>query len=725
MVAPHAQTSVDPITFEVLRHRLSTIVDEAAHVLREVSGSPVAAEVGDCNAALMDAEGNSIIVGPLMVTHALSCARAVKYVVEHYRENPGFRPGDMFLSNDPYRATPHQNCVVVVSPMFHGTELIAWTGAGIHVADVGGPVPGQVAVGARSIYEEPVPLPPIRMIEQGTLRQDIQEDYLIRSRTRDANALDLRAKIAANLTLQRRVKEVIDRYGVRTVVTTLARTIEYTAETIRERLRQIPDGRWTSEHYLDYDDSGELSLHQLRLTLTKVEDRMIFDFSGSSPQAPGPINCSIGGLQTGVVHVTAAMLGWGLPSCPAGVMRTWEIVSEPGTIVDAVWPAAMTKGTTAAVQWVRDIVTLTLSKMFAASEVFVERVLTPCEGFPAVAEINGIDQRGNSYGVPILDFGLSGGYGARGLRDGIHTAALVGSPGLSMANVEVYEQRYPLLYLSRREEIDTAGPGRFNGGSGLTVVVTPHDTDRIDFIYHSHGTHIPSTVGLHGGLPGSTNQFVVKRGTNVRALLASGMVPLQLDEIEGQSEMLPGIACSYLVPGDVYQCTNAGGGGYGDPLDRDMGLVAADVDLGYTSRDAAASLHGVVFGADRGIDRDETAARRERLRGERLGLAALPPPGADGGHGWDVAAHDGRPVTDRLSLVDRNGAFHYACGCGARIGEADRDYRVYLPRFDRPCSSAGPFCVNFIPTPPVVLRHYVCPSCGGLVDVEVVAIGGL
>ena len=174
---------IDPITFEVLRHRLATIVDEGAAVMRNVSGSPSVAQSNDCNVALLTTSGEGVIIGRTIASHAMSCIQTSRYVLKEYQQNPGIGPGDMFFTNHPYIGTPHQTCGVMVAPIFVGERIIAWSGAGIHFGDVGGTTPGQVSIGARSIWDEAIPLPPVKIVERGVLRRDIEDDFLTRSRT--------------------------------------------------------------------------------------------------------------------------------------------------------------------------------------------------------------------------------------------------------------------------------------------------------------------------------------------------------------------------------------------------------------------------------------------------------------------------------------------------------------------------------------------------------------
>ena len=161
---------LDPATFEVLRHRLWAINDEAAVTIGRVSGSPIATEGNDFNSGLMTADGETVVAGIYVLVHAAALGRIVRDVIDNYTENPGINPGDMFLTNDTYVGAPHQADVIVVAPIFHGDRLIAWTGSCVHQADVGGPVPGSITVGARNIYEEALPISPVKIVERGVMR---------------------------------------------------------------------------------------------------------------------------------------------------------------------------------------------------------------------------------------------------------------------------------------------------------------------------------------------------------------------------------------------------------------------------------------------------------------------------------------------------------------------------------------------------------------------------
>ena len=288
---------LDPIRFEVLRHRLWSIGAEAASAIKNISGSPIASEAHDFNTCIMSPAGDAVVMGPYVASLAIGQGLVVKTILDKYSDNPGCFPGDMFLCNDPYSGALHQNDVTLVAPVFHAEKLVAWTGATIHQVDVGGSSKGsQAATGAKSIFEEAPVIPPVKIIEKGRLRRDLEEEYLIRSRTRDLNALDLRAKISANLVMAERLVALCQRYGAEMLGEVLTRIVDITEAKLRARLRELPDGEWKHTSYIDYD--GEV--YAIRLKIIKQQDRLTLDFTESSRQAPAVINCTYSGLLAGV-----------------------------------------------------------------------------------------------------------------------------------------------------------------------------------------------------------------------------------------------------------------------------------------------------------------------------------------------------------------------------------------------------------------------------------------
>src|SRR5437764_1924202 len=209
---------LDPRTFEIIRHRLWYINDEGALTISRVSGSPVATEVFDMNTGLMTAAGELVYIDNYICAQATTLASLVAHLRKEQAENPGFNPGDVFLCNDPYVSVCHQTCVQVATRIFHGEDLVAWAGASLHAIDTGGPTAGQVQLDAADIHGEQPLFGPVKVVERGRFRRDIESMYLKNSRVPDLLALDLRAKVAAVDVIRRRMAETFEEFGVDTVL---------------------------------------------------------------------------------------------------------------------------------------------------------------------------------------------------------------------------------------------------------------------------------------------------------------------------------------------------------------------------------------------------------------------------------------------------------------------------------------------------------------------------
>ena len=622
---PDTATALDPITFEILSSRLSAINDEAATTMRLVSGSPVANEAYDMNVGLMDANGDCFAIGMYITIHALSLSSTVRWIQREYGGDagPGIEPGDIFMSNDPYVGACHQMDVVVVAPIFAGGDLIGWTGSTVHQIDLGGPVEGQVQVGATSVWGEQPLFPPVKIVEAGELREDVERGYLRRTRLPNLVGLDLKAMIAGCNVAAERVQELVGRYGRPLVLAAIEGINAATAARFRARLRELPDGTWSHRGYIEYD-----SIYPVIVSMTKRDDRLIFDFSQTADQAPAVVNCTRPACVGATIAAVLPYLCYDMPWSPAGLQSAVEVITREGSVVHAAWPAGVSKATTTGSFMATISSSVCLAKMLAASEPHRDQFMATWMGGLYVEDVFGVDQRGDFFGATILD-AMAGGSGARARADGLDAGGFLDSPSSIIANVEDYEYSYPVLYLYRRIQPDTGGAGRFRGGNTLSMMYVAHDVDVIPTkIMHAIGTLQPGSTGIAGGYPSCTNQFVIKRDTNVRQLLGRGYVPSELDEIDGDLEVYPdSIVKTSQSAADVYRCIAMGGGGYLDPLDRDPARVLADVVSGVVTPGHGAERYGVILtdGADR-VDEAATEARRAEIRAERRATSAAPDP---------------------------------------------------------------------------------------------------
>ena len=354
-----------------------------------------------------------------------------------------------------------------------------------------------------------------------------------------------------------------------------------------------------------------------------MSDELVVDLRGSSPQAPAVINATLEALGAIARGNLCTLLCWDIPWCPSAVGRAVSIVSEPGTIVDCTWPAGVSKSTTSVLWVLGKSMTLLVGKMLLASEEHAERAMACWQGSLLVEEIFGTTDDGRSFGGTLLDT-MGGGSGAKRDADGVDTGGYIGSMRISIANVESYEMAYPILYLFRREQPDSGGAGTFRGGNGISLAYVPHGTSVIaEKIVHGIGTEQPMSSGLSGGYPSTTNTAVIKRRSDVHARLAAGTIPQHVEDLAGELEVLAAIEQTAQGRDDVYHVISMGGGGFGDPLERDPERVRTDVEEGCVTPSFARARYGVVLRQGDGlvVDVAATAAQRSSLRAERRSAA--------------------------------------------------------------------------------------------------------
>src|SRR5581483_7894433 len=451
--------------------------------------------------------------------------------------------------------------------------------------------------------------------------------------------------------------------------------------------------------------------------MTKKDDTLTFDFTGSSPQAPAVINNPIHATVSDVICCVMTYLCWDMPWVPAGVARAVRIVSQPGTIVHVAWPGGVSKATTSTTQAVINLADNALGKLLAASDTHREHAMANWVGSLTTEELFGTDQRGQPFGATVLDTYFGGG-GARARKDGVDTGGYVGSIYEVAPNAEAYEFQYPLLYLFRRHQADSGGGGMFRGGAGCTLSYIVHDTERIPTkIMHTSGSEWPESAGIAGGGPSQTNQFIIKRKTDVRRRMAEGEVPQELAELSGDWDIQKVIAWSYLDHDDVYQVRTQSGGGYGDPLDRDPSRVLEDVHSGVVSVAGAKSMYGVVVDeAKDAVDEAGTARERDAIRARRR-ERAKPVNASVKGKRMPVAP--GVPVYEFLRIVKDGSAAVIQCACGQILTDASRNFKDGTLMEEGWIKEAGPYVNQFDVAQRFVFRQFYCPGCLRRLETEI------
>lgn len=675
--------TIDPVTFEIVRHRLYRVIEEAVVTLKHVSGSATTNEGHDLMVSLYTADGGLLMGGVGFLHHLSSAAEACKAIIRRFGDRIG--PGDIYLLNDPYTAALHTSDVYLIAPIHFGGRLLAWSACFVHVNDIGAMNPGGFCPEARDIFTEGFSSPGLRIVERGEIRDDVLDTILNMVRAPEMVALDLRSMIACNNVARERMVALIEKYGAATIGAIGATLIAQSEALLRARLRELPDGQWSACQYMDVEGDPL----EIRLAMSKTGDELAFDFTGSAPQSDRGVNCTRwaawGGLLAPMFPLLCHDITWN-----EGVLRPVRMIAPEGSIVNCRRPAPVSIATTAAVQAVNNVSLLCLSKMLAASAIFAHEATAVWHGSHLCLYLFATNQQGATViGSTAETFGGSGG--ARWGRDGIDIGGEIPNPIARMANVETNEAMYPIRYLFRRRVCDSGGGGEFRGGTGGEYAIVPHDAadGMLGFVVSGKGVDFPMGHGLAGGYPGAPGRYVIARGALAARSGGGATTPLTLESLAGAQ-----IAVSWgvyrLEPADALYVRWNGAGGLGDPLLRDPEAIARDVAEGVVSRTAARVVYGVVVTEQGTIDQAASETCRRAMR-----------PVAAPGRGR-IASDPRTPLRPRQCRY-----------CGHRPAGA------FIVR-DRQMSELGPVYTTGALT---LLREIICPACGALADSQVAKPG--
>src|SRR5580700_712671 len=514
-------SSIDPVAFEVIRHRLHGITSEQAARLMTISGSKQVTEMSDFNVGLYLADGSVAAMGHTSLHHSACMAEMVRAVIEDCAVDPGINEGDMFIVNDPWKGSLHAPDVAMLAPLHIDGRLVLWAGAIMHMSDIGGMAEGSLVQAAVECYQEGMQIPPIKIVEGGRVRNDLLHFITNNSRHPATMSLDLRGLIASNLAARDGLENLVRRYGADMLQVTMERLIASSEQRLRRRIAELPDGIVTGSGFMEFDPAcGEVP--EVHVELRKAGDTLYLDFSGSTAQVGTAINCTFGGLKAGVAAALLPTLGFGIP-WNEGLFRPLEIFCPEGRICNAKRPAAVS-GNIAGAVWESEVASLiAISRLVACSDEFLrEAQAAPC-GRPRTLAFFGLNQHGERYRGRTYDVIASGG-GAYADHDGVSTQGHHGMERTLISNAEVLELDYPILYLRRGWATDSGGAGNHRGGLSLLGVYAPHKADAT-FQYINQEWKTPDSLGLFGGYPGTETGHDLIRHTDVLEQFRSGHVP--------------------------------------------------------------------------------------------------------------------------------------------------------------------------------------------------------
>jgi len=603
---------IDPITFSIIRHRLYRVVDEAVITLKNVSGSAITNEGHDLMVSLYRADGSLLMGGVGFLHHLTSAAEACKSIIRRFQGR--IHEGDLFLLNDPYTAALHTSDVYLVSPIHYNGELVAWSACFVHVYDIGATNPGGFCPDAENIYTEGFSSPGIRLVDKGELNKDLFDTFLNMVRSPEMVALDINSMIACNNVARERMIALIDKYTSEIVDEACQTLIEQSEQQLRQRLRELPNGKWQTRQYLSVKDQ----VLKVMLTMTKEDDSLTFDFTGSSPQSQYAINCtkwaSLGGLFAPLFPLLCYDITWN-----EGVIKPIKMIAPEGSIVNCQRPAPVSVATVGAIQSVNNAACSAIGKMLDSSEKYRSEATAVWHANHFAVFLFGQNQH-HRQAIGILTETFAGSGGARSFADGIDVGGEIPNPISRMANVETIEYSFPIRYLFRRRLTDSGGAGFYRGGSGMELAFVPHDAPDggMHYVVSGKGAMFPMSDGLAGGYPGSPNAYVWVHNNDLNGEQKKQISAASTyEDIPGEKEAIDWGVFPLMGEDALYVRWN-GGGGYGDPMRRPIEQVVADIASGHTSEKMAEQIYGVILTSEGSLNEDATRVLREELQANRL-----------------------------------------------------------------------------------------------------------
>jgi len=535
--------SIDPITKEVVKNALASIGDEMALVIMRTAYSPIVRDSGDYSTGLCDAEGRMIASGLTMALHLGSFPDAMRALLAEWGGR--MAEGDVFIWNDPYGGGGmHLPDVYIVKPIFAAGTLEGFACTLVHQIDLGGIAPGSNAVFSTEIYQEGLRIPIVKLYDRGQPNDTVFKLIAKNTRLPDKVAGDMRAQVAACATAERAFRKLIEKYGAATFRQLVEEMHDHAEALMRAEIAALPDGTWSFTDYLDGFGENPESI-PLNVTVTIRAERCTIDWAGSSPEVKAAINCPIPFTKAACYVVLKCLAKAEIPNFE-GFMRPIEIRAPEGTIINPKPPAPC--AARAIIGW------RALDALFGAfAQIVPDRIPAGGEGgvsFPVIA--------GTHAGRPyICSETLAGAWGALPYRDGAHG---IPNPGGNLTNqpVEMIEAQFPIEVTQYGLVPDSGGAGKYRGGLAFVREYRLLGDEARLVMRSDRRKHLP--YGLAGGRPGSPSWNILNPGTPTERILP--VMPMEAVQ---------------LKKGDVFRHVSAGGGGYGDPKERDPALVAEDV----------------------------------------------------------------------------------------------------------------------------------------------------
>lgn len=592
MTSMTEQRTVDRLELGLLHNRLVNICDEMAFTMMRTAYSPIFSEGLDFSTLILDADGRLLATATLNPAMLGASLYAASWIIAEVGRD-SFNEGDVYIHNDPYRGGSHMPEHMMVTPIFHEGEIVAFLGNIAHLAEIGGMAPGSFAANATDVYQEGLRLPPIKFFDRGEPVRDIWKIVLSNHRTPNNSWGDLNAMLGSLHVGERRLRALLEERGIDGLTEAFSQLLDYAETYMRDEIRSLPDGVYFGADCME-DDGVNDRPYWIRLRLIIDGDELIFDYADSDEQADGPVNAPYVVTLSASLNGLLYMLGRKIP-VNAGIARPLTVVAPAGTITCVKLPGACVGGQTEVQPRIMEIISAQI-----LGELMPERAAAASGNTSLNFLFGGTDPRTGDYYAHYHFEAM--GWGGRANSDG-NNAQIVPHANCRNTPVEIFETRYPWLHHMYRLNVDSAGPGEFRGGFGIQRILEVV-ADRITVSALAERMKM-APWGVFGGGEGGRTKLEVKRVGD--------------DEWQSFKDAFSTASPSKftnvrLHRGDLVRITSPSGGGYGDPVDRDVSLVADDVRNRLLSVQNANAQYGVVCDDGGNVDEHMTSVKRQEMR---------------------------------------------------------------------------------------------------------------
>jgi len=588
-----------------IRDRLQSACEEGFEMVEQMGAAP-GAKWGDIITGIYSASGDLTIgsAGGVLIFSAL-VHHPIKFIIKNWidEKTVGVAEGDGFIHNDSRYGNVHNTDQSMIIPVFHEGKLVCWVASTVHEGENGAIEPGGMPSMAETSFDEGLKMSPFKIVEGYEIKKDLLTFLQNSVREPKLQYEDIKVKLFACMRLEKRIKEVLATDGSDALTACLRYTNESVVTEVRRRISEWPDMTVRTQTIMD-STLRENALLKINLAVTKKGDRLIFDFTGTSPELTNrAINTQLPGMKGMVGQAFMNHIWPDLPRGQAGLSPI-EFVTQQGTLVDCSYAAPNSQSLMSIFHSFTVAQHATAKFLYSCPDKYT-RVLAPWHNMINTFIWGGVNQHGETLGNLCADLNGMGG-GARMDRDGEHALSPIFATMADIGEQEMNEEEVPFLQLvSKKMTTNTQAPGKYRGGMGYTMISSTKDSDQWGFMTTTQGSKVPTIQGLFGGYAGGTYPMCRVSGVDVYDILLKEPERFKHSIAEIMNEQPfegaryhtqhMGLGFDISKRGELYMISQGSGGGYGDPLERDPTYVIMDIEEGLITPDVAKMLYKVEF----------------------------------------------------------------------------------------------------------------------------------